>query len=96
MIFSNQDRGDMMDGAELSSIQKSFLSDLYESAQGDKRTVVPLEALSQKLGISEEEALEISGQLEQEYYIKLADSVTGVSITEKGITVVESNFLGNG
>jgi CTP-dependent riboflavin kinase len=85
----------MMDGAELNSIQRSFLTDLYEIAQGDKRSVVPLETLSQKLGISEDEALSISRQLEQEYYVKLADSVTGVSITEKGVTVVESNFLGS-
>ncbi len=84
-----------MDGAELNSIQRSFLTDLYEIAQGDKRSVVPLETLSQKLGISEDEALSISRQLEQEYYVKLADSVTGVSITEKGVTVVESNFLGS-
>lgn len=84
-----------MNGAELNPIQRSFLTDLYEIAQGDKRSVVPLETLSQKLGISEDEALSISRQLEQEYYVKLADSVTGVSITEKGVTVVESNFLGS-
>ncbi|GEM_PF-4415466 len=83
-----------MDGTELKPIQKSFLADLYETAQGDKGNVIPLEVLSQKLSISEEEALEISRQLEDEHYVKLADSVTGVSITHKGITVVESSFLG--